>query len=605
MTKLSKRQRHHSPGLRIFAAAVLVCCGLLVLLVKLYYEQIHTVDKHNDRVRRQTLRRIRIPADRGMILTADLQILAENRPRYDAVFYLEEMRREAPRGKTADYAVQAAEDLAEAMGISSTVTREDVIRHINLTPGLPFPAFRDLTEEQLARFYQASTRVCGTGVELNWERYYPCGSLASQLIGFVRNAEPLSASDRKEYNYYLPDAEGRSGLERIFDGMIAPGVRGLRGEPGYSVVQVDYLGYRNQELLDSVPPTFGNHIILTLEAEAQRIAERLLTGYQGAIIVMDADNGDIIAMATAPGYDANDFVPSITQARYNEFLNDPGKPLINRAISGTYMPGSIIKPLIAVAIQEAGIPPERTVDCDGRTKIGTATIRCTAVHGPVDMEKAIERSCNDYFIEMGMETGFDPILSVLKRAGLGRQTGIEIAGASGQLPDLEAFRRIEKRSWNRANTALLSIGQGMITVSPLQAVRYAAAIANGGFLVRPRLLKSVNDDHGRPLYTCGEPAGEDMGVDPAHLEVIRRGMRRVVTRGSGKSAANAAIELYGKTGTAEVGSRENRRKNVWFMGFGTHADRTYSIIVLLENEQSGGRDCAPVAAAFFLDYITP
>ena len=591
------------PGFRIMIIAVIACCGLMVLLCKLYYEQIYTSDKHNDRVRRQTVRRIRIPAERGMILTSDLEVLAANRPKYDIVFYLEEIRRDAPRGKMSEYAVAAAEKIASAIGVESKVTKEKIKKHSNMTPGLPFHAFEDLTAVETARFYQMIPAINGTGVEVSSVRSYPQKNFAAQLLGFVRDVEPLSASDRREYNYYLPDAEGRSGLEKIFDGEIVPGVRGLRGEPGCSVVQVDYLGYKNQELIEAVPPTFGNHIILTIEAEAQRIAEDLLKRYNGAMIVMDADNGDIIAMVSTPGYDANDFVPSISKEKYDSLLNDPGKPLINRPVSGTYMPGSIIKPLIAVAIQESGISPQRTVICDGRTKIGNATIRCTSIHGPVDMEKALERSCNDYFIEMGMEIGFDAILSVLKRAGIGNVTGIEIPGAAGQLPDQELFRKMEKRSWNRANTALLSIGQGMITVSPLQAVRYTAAIANGGFLVQPRLFKSVNDDHGRPLYTSGGRKGVETGFDPEMLEVVRRGMRRVVLRGSGKSAGNDVIDLFGKTGTAEVGPRSNRRKNVWFTAFGTHADRTYAIIILLEDEQSGGRDCAPIAAAFFLDYL--
>ncbi len=598
------RVKKSFPGLRLLIISAIVFCGLSVLLFKLYYEQIYTVDKHSDKVRRQTVRRIRIPAERGMILTSDLEVLAANIPQYDIVFYMEEIRSGAPRGKMADSAVAAAERIANAIGVKSEVTKEKIIRHSNITPGLPFTAFHDLSTEQLAKFYQMLPAINGTGVEISSVRYYPQKNFAAQLLGFVRNVEPLSASDRKEYNYYLPDAEGRSGLEKIFDGEITPGVRGLRGEPGCSVVQVDYLGYKNQELIETVPPTFGNHIILTVEADAQRIAENLLRGYNGAMVVMDADNGDIIAMTSTPGYDANDFVPSISKERYDELLNHPGKPLINRPVSGTYMPGSIIKPLIALAIQEKGISPSKTVVCDGRTKIGTSTIRCTAIHGPVDMEKALERSCNDYFIEMGMEIGFDAIVSVLERAGLGSVTGIEIPGAAGQLPDQELFRKQEKRSWNRANTALLSIGQGMITVSPLQAARYTAAIANGGFLVTPRLFKSVNDDHGRPLFTAGKRNGSETGFDPGMLEVVRRGMRRVVLRGSGKSAGNDVIDLFGKTGTAEVGPRNNRSKNVWFTAFGTHAGRTYVITILLENEQSGGKDCAPIAAAFFLDYFS-
>ena len=591
------------PALRILAAGLLAMTGLIVLGVKLCHEQIHSTAMHNARIRRQTVRRIRIPAPRGRILSSDLKILAENRPCFDVVFYLEEMRREAGRGRTADYAVAAADAIAAYLDIASDVTREKVIRHINNTPGLPFTAFQNLDKRQLADFYEFESQLRGVGVECRFERFYPERRLAAPLLGFVRKAEPRAAGDRGDYNYYLPDSEGRAGLEKACDGDIAPGVRGLLGTPGYSLVQVDYLGYVNRELIDTVDATPGNNVILFLDSEAQKICESLLEGRRGAIVVLDGDNGDVIAMASAPGYDANEFMPSISRARYQQLLNDPDKPLINRPVSGTYMPGSIIKPLIAEAIMEAGISPSETVECDGQTGIGSAVIRCTSVHGPVDMEQALQYSCNDYFIEMGMRIGLDAILSVLRRAGLGAPTGIEVPGASGRLPDTEEFRRREKRAWNRANTALLSIGQGMITISPLQAARYFAAIANGGFLVEPRLVKSVNRYDGRPLYTAGGRRGSETGFTPEALEHIRRGMRMAVRSGTGKSAANAAIELYGKTGTAEVGSRNDRHKNVWFAGFGRRGGRTYVIVILLEDEQSGGRDCAPLAAAFFLDYL--
>lgn len=592
-----------SPALRILTAGLTAMIGLIVLGVKLYREQIHSTDEHRARIRRQTVRRIRIPAPRGRILSSDLKILAENRPCFDVVFYLEEMRREAGRGKTVEYAVAAADAIAAWLDIGSDVTGEKVFRHINNTPGLPFTAFRNLNERQLADFYEFESQFRGVGVECRFERFYPERRLAAPLLGFVRNAEPRAAGDRGEYNYYLPDAEGRAGLEKACDGDVAPGVRGLLGTPGYSLVQVDYLGYVNRELIDKVDATPGNNVILSIDSEAQRICEYLLDGHRGAMVVLDGDTGDVIAMASAPGYDANEFMPSISSRRYNELLNDPEKPLINRPVSGTYMPGSILKPLIAEAIMEAGVDPGETVECDGQTRIGNASIRCTSVHGSVNLEQALQYSCNDYFIEMGMRIGLEPIISVLRRAGIGSPPGIEVPGASGKLPDADEFRRREKRSWNRANTALLSIGQGMITISPLQAARYFAAVANGGFLVEPRLVKSVNRSDGQPLYTAGDRRGSDTGFSPAALAHIREGMRMAVKSGTGRAAANAAIELYGKTGTAEVGPRSERRKNVWFAGFGSRGGRTYVIVILLEDEQSGGRDCAPLAAAFFLDYL--
>ncbi len=595
-----------SPGgarWRLVVVAVLLLAGLGVLSVRLYFEQIHRGENHREQVARQSIRRIRIPAPRGRILSSDLTVLADNLARYDAVFYLEEMRQPGARRRMLDYAMDAARELAARFNRDNPVTEAKLLYWVNHYPGLPFVAFEGLSPEELAVFFEAAPYWRGLGVETCYERIYPCRSLAATLIGYVRKDDPSEAADRREFFYYLPDWGGRGGVERFFNGAVSDAIRGLRGVPGYSLVQVDHLGYVRRELIETVPPEPGSNVVLTIDARAQQIAEELLRGKVGAMVVLDADSGEVLTLATAPGYDLMSFMPGISSAEYQELLEDPDRPLLNRSIQGTYMPGSIIKPLVALAIQNAGVSPEEEIVCDGRTQIGDAVIRCTGVHGPTDLGRALERSCNDYFVEMGIRTGLDAEALVFRSAGLGRDPELELNAAHGQLPDREEFRRRERRAWNSHNTGLLSIGQGMISISPLQAAVYTAALANGGRLLRPHILKSINARDGRVLYATPVVETGRLEASKAALDEVRSGMRRVVEFGSGRSAANQALELSGKTGTAEFGPRDRLRKNTWFIGFGERNQRRYAIAVLVEDSASGGRDCAPLAAAFFLRYL--
>ncbi len=431
-------------------------------------------------------------------------------------------------------------------------------------------------------------------------REYPFGSLAAQLIGYVGNEDPGDADDRREYFYYLPSLEGRSGLEYQYN-------EKLSGKAGSQFVMVNSNGFVHEQLEEPTPPENGFDLRLTLDIDGQLAAERALKGRRGAIVVMSANSGAVRVLASSPTFPPGDFVPSISRARFKELNEDPAKPFLNRAVQGSYMPGSTIKPLTALAALENGIPETKTFDCEGATPHGySGRIRCTGIHGELDMRRAIMKSCNVYFVELGIEVGINALSRMFESAGIGKKTEIEIAERAGYLPK-------DGPSWNENETAYVSIGQGKVEVTPLQAAVFYGAIANGGTMYRPYLIDHIYD-HDRltgsrlnvfdavPLRTGRLAASQNS------LDVVREGMYLVVhdSGGSGRRGNIRSADLYAKTGTADVGRGANATKNTWFNGFVKHprTGELLSFAAVVEQGESGGGTTAPIVAEMFTEWFS-
>ncbi len=596
---------------RIGLLGGIVLVGVGVLTAKLYYEQVRRGDNYRERVSRQSVRRIRIPSRRGKIFSSDLKVLADNAARCVIVFYPGEMRRPGrhSRRQTVEYIYGAAAAVAAALRRDNPLTRTEISRHLNTRPGLPIRLYSGLLPEETAPALALIRQYPGIGLEDDAVRRYPCGKLASHVLGYTGRDNPRSAGDRGDFFYYIPDFVGRSGLERSFDQPDSDQGRncGLRGVPGFSLVQVDSQGFVRNSLLASRKPVDGQHLILTIDSRAQEFAEQALQGERGALVLLDADSGAVLAMASSPSPDLARYTPYLPQDYYRSLLRDSDRPLLNRAINGTYTPGSILKPLVALAMLRGGLDPQRRIYCSGRAAIGTGGIRCAARygHGELDLVEALERSCNVYFIESGCEIGRGAIAEVLDSAGIGRRTGLELADSRGVAPTESYKRRYYGGEWNRFDTAQLSIGQGIVLLTPLQAAVYTAAIANGGSVMRPYLAETMVSQQGSVLWRRRPEVVGRLAAAGADLAVVRQGMFQVVhsPTGSGRRADNSAIALYGKTGSAEVGSGGSRRTNTWFIAFGTHRGRTYAASLLIEEGVAGGSTCAPRVAEFFRRYL--
>jgi len=607
-------QEEESPGFLV--DAFLIRVGLLalvafllfsVLAIRLWNIQIVRAAEYEYKDRRQSARRIRVPAMRGEIFSREGKPIVRNRSSYNVLFHLAEMTTERSRDR-AKFIMNQADQIARVIGRKNPLALETVRRHLNTQPGLPITVFRDLSDKERGCLNELYPPIRGMEITAEPMRDYPSygeeekNNLAAQLIGYVGNGDPGNADDRREYFYYLPSLVGRSGLEYQYNKI-------LSGEAGSRFVMVNSSGFVYEELEDPTPPVNGSDLYLTLDIDGQLAAESVLEGFHGAIVVMDANSGAVRVMASSPTFLPSEFVPSISYDRFKEMNEDPGKPFLNRAVRGSYMPGSTIKPLIALAGLENGIPSSKTYDCDGIGHHGYGQgIHCTGIHGKLNMMQAIMRSCNVYFVELGVEVGINQLSYMFESAGIGRKTGIEVAESTGILP-----RNGPK--WNKNETAYVSIGQGKIEVTPLQAAVFYGAIANGGTLYKPYLIDHIckrDPLSGMPVNESGtvpEQTGT-LAASENSLNIVRDGMYRVVhdSHGSGTKGRISSAVIYAKTGTANVEARPGAEatKNTWFNGFVTHpgTGELLSFAAVIENGESGGSTTAPLVAKMFTEWFS-
>lgn len=661
----------------------------IILVSTLWKEQINQGAFYNKAIKSQSVRRIRIPAPRGRILTSDNFVLADNVPVYNVVFHLNEMRLPGRASSTIQHIIDASEKIAKLIGkenplqydilfffkrmkygdidyimktkqqfekllnkkghltkstvkkyltkypkraytvfenLSSTqfqaikklakktrgiiLTDNLIKKHVIHHPALPLKVFENLNEIEMAKISEMIPTVKGLEIVTVPQRRYQYGNTACHILGYVRKADPSNAPDKKDYSYYIPDYQGKKGIEKKYDTFIPEArmpLTGLRGIPGSSLVLVDFRGFVYKNLGNIVPVKAGHDIVLSINFKAQKIAERLMSGYSGAFILLDASTGAVLTMVSSPEYNLSKFIPILSSKYWNKINNDPQKPLLNKAIAGQYEPGSIIKPIVAYSLLSNGMDPNETIDCEGRSYIGNASIRCAAHfgHGPVNVVTAIEQSCNVFFIEQGRVLGLEKISETMASFGIGDKTGFPLFEKKGLLPSRSELYYTAGRKWTTFDTALISIGQGQVQVTPLQAAVYMATLANGGNLWRPYLLKEVLDEEGNKVFINKPYLRKNLKLNKTYLSYIKQGMYEVIhgKKGSGKKGNAKKITLYGKTGTAEKGPRTRRTKNTWFAGFGSYKSKTYSFVVFVENGQSGGKTCAPIASTFFDNWL--
>ncbi len=593
--------KENRPFLRIGIIAFVIMVTYTIIGLRLWDLQVVSASKYKEKAAKQYARQIRIPAVRGRILSSDGKLLAGNRVSYDILFHISEMRQSGKFSKTVKHIHKEAAKAMELIGRPMQITEKDIIHRMTIYPGIPMTIAQDLSAEELARITEMQPPIQGLEIVPAPRRYYPGKSFAAHLIGYTGISDPGTAEDRREFFYYLPDPAGRAGVEKLCNDA-------LRGAPGKKIVIVDHRGFVHKEEGKVQNAENGADVVLTIDAKAQKIAEKLLKGLRGAITVVDADNGEILAMASSPAYDLNAFIPRISAKKYKELLYDPGQPFLNRSAFGSYMPGSIIKPLVALAMLENGHDADSRIRCDGVSNIADAKIRCTAYfrggHGPLDLPQAIELSCNDFFIDGGRAAGIRKLAKIFAQCGIGKKSGFLLSERSGRNPDPAKYR-----NWNAYDTSLISIGQGKIELTPLQAVLYTAAIANGGTLYKPILVKAIREENGKEIFTASPEKNSILSVSQASLNTVKQGMNQAVNSpmGSARRARNSSIRLAGKTGTAEVGPPNDRYKNTWFIGFGTTTvkgkKKTFAISILVTHGESGGLTCAPLAKAFFEEFL--
>jgi penicillin-binding protein 2 len=545
--------------------------------------------------------------------------LAENRPSYNLDLYIEELRpafdemftlaragRKLTRAQRNDLrtrvrfaaisnAVQRAAQLAQQ---PLQLTERQFRRHHDQWPYRPLPVLQNLTPQQTAQVLEQSVGVAGLELEVQPVRHYLLGADLAHHLGYLSRADLVTDPEESGCNYSLPSYQGAVGLEWALE-------KELSGAAGIKQVVVNSLCYREAESI-WIAPTPGRNAVLTIDAQIQKAAAAALRSAgpntRGAIVVMDPQNGDLLALASAPAYDPNEFVWPISEERWRE-LNDPKlRPMFNRATQGTYPPGSVFKVITALACLESGVLHSANLTSQlnnpGYYQLGRRRIRDTAAPGDYDFRRAFKRSSNTYFITYGLKAGRERILELGRHFSLGQRTGVPTRqDAGGYFPRPEEVRWL----WNEGNTANLCIGQE-ITVTPLQVAVMTAAIANGGKVLRPRFVFRTEPpepglDENGTNYFAPQLRGE-VPVKAENLEIVRAAMLADVEdpEGTGRAAKVPGLDVCGKTGTAQIQRGGVVVEHItWFASFAPYANPRYVVVVMVEGGVSGTVTCAPLA----------
>jgi penicillin-binding protein 2 len=575
---------------RSIAAGIIALLLLLVVSGRLFYLQVLKHDYYSTLSQGNRIRIEPVPPRRGLILDRNGVVLADNQPAFNLELVREQVGDmksvDATLAKLVDIGVVRAEDMpAVRRGILSHKVYESV------------PVKLQLGEEEMARFAVHRYEIPGVDIRASLARHYPFKDHGVHAIGYVA---AISEDDQKRIDsveYAGTTLIGKLGVEGAYEAQ-------LHGKPGFREVLVNAAGKPVEKqgeyvpVLNSRPPVAGKDLILGIDMRVQQVAEAALTGKRGSVVALDPKTGDVIVMASTPGFDPNTFVRGLSVAEYRALATDIDVPLLNRALRGAYPPGSTVKPLYALAAQKYGVlTPEQTQFCGGFFQLPGSSnkYRDDKKHGNLDMREAIAQSCDVYFFRLAHMMGIGRMDEFMQAFGYGQLTGIDIAGEKPGLyasPEWkkQQFKRAADQVWFPGETISMGIGQGPITVTPLQQAHFASELAERGQIVAvPHLVSAIRapdtDATTRIASRFLKP------VDTAYPSLVKP----------------LRYKFAGKTGTAQVftvkqtestktkATDERKRDHAWFIAFAPIEDPKIAIAVLVENGGFGGSTSAPIA----------
>ncbi len=592
---------------RLAVAGGLVLLAFFLLFARFFWLQVVQHEHYRTRAEDNRIALVPIVPNRGLIVDRNGTVLARNYSAYTL---------EIMPSKVAD--LEAVID--ELAGIVDIQPKDRKRFRKLLEESRNFeslPIRTRLSDEEVARFVAQRFRFPGVDVKARLFRQYPNGDLASHALGYIGrvNDRDLASIEKNEAedNYRGTEHFGKTGLEQKYEFE-------LHGQTGFEQVEVD-AGGRAVRVLERTPPVPGSNLVLTLDAKLQQVVEKAFGKRRGALVAIEPSTGGILALVSMPGYDPNLFVDGINLQDWEALNTSEDKPMVNRALNGAYPPGSTFKPFMALAALETGKrTPQQSIADPGFFTFGGHTFRDDKKggHGIVDMYKSIVHSCDTYYYVLANDMGIDAIANFMRQLGFGSPTGIDIEGESkGVLPSQawkkERFRKPEQQKWYAGETISIGIGQGYNAYTPIQLAQATAAIASGGVLYRPHLVKYVeNINTGERTLVEPQPL-RTLPFKPANIEVIKRAMVGVNTEGTGARAfAGAEYVAGGKTGTAQVYSlkggkyeaskvQERLRDHALFIAFAPAEQPTIALAVLVENGGFGAQTAAPIARQV-LDY---
>jgi penicillin-binding protein 2 len=609
---------------RALVTGALMALATLGLIVRLILLQVVRHEYYSDLSQGNRVRTEPIPAARGLILDRNGEVVASNQPAYQ----LELVPEEVP-GWPAQVNVRRTLQSLAALGLLRTEEIDELLRTIASSRSFDSVPIRlRMSDDDVARFAVRRFEFPGIDIKTRQTRWYPNGDLAVHALGYVGaiSEEDLKHIDRAAYAGTA--LIGKLGVESTFE-------HPLHGQNGFREVLVNAQGRSVErqgpleQNLRKRAPAAGEDLLLSVDLKLQRAAEAALAGHRGAVVALDPNDGDVLALVSLPGFDPNLFARGITTAEYNGLANDIDRPLFNRALRGVYPPGSTVKPLLALAaLTYHVIDPANHRYCAGSFHLPGSSFIYREYHnehhGYVDLDDAIVVSCDVYFYGLADALGIDRIAAFMEPFGFGALTGIDVGGEkTGIRPSKEwkekAFARPADRAWFPGETVSIGIGQGYLSVTPLQLARYASIIAARGKRWQPRLVVGFrNPTTGAVRRLAPVSSGEVQGIAPADWERVVRDMVGVTQRGTAAAiGAHAPYTFAGKTGTAQVFTvarterynaqniNERLRDHSWFIAFAPADAPRIALAVIEENGGAGASAAAPIARkvldAFMLD----
>jgi penicillin-binding protein 2 len=611
---------------RIVILSGIIALALLLLLVRLGYVQIVRGDDYRAHIKGHSQLTVRLPAVRGEICDRNGIPLVENRASMEVEFYLPDIVRawkqehgSVPkrRYRGLDHGMPVNKEepdiirivnesivpRLEKLGLAGDYNTRKLQVHFRDNAEVPYVYRQDLDFETMARFSENNLDLPGVTVTLKPVRHYVYGAMAPHLFGYVGMPREIDKEEAAQFNFYQPDVEGKAQVEAAYNDV-------LKGTPGTRFLQRNAHGVIDGEN-SRIEPKQGAKVCLTIDARIQYIVEKALRVVgRGAAIVLDPNNGEILAMASVPSFDPNQFVPSISKADWEKLAKDQTDPLMNRAINA-YAPGSTFKLCTALAGIRAGVG-NKEFDCTGGVQYGDKYMKCWVLtakpqqppHGHEDLSSAIKNSCNSYFFQYGNAAGIDQIDAVGALLGLGRKAELPLNNvAAGVLPGPSWLAQARHRErWSPGYTANTSIGQGDVLATPLQMSVIGAAVANWGTVLQPHLVKKVTTQDGALQKETSKNIEADLlkdqGISADQFEKVRRGMWKVVNDESG-TARKARLKdevVAGKTGTAQFFRNGIKDYHTWFLCFAPYENPRYVVCVFVQGGKSGGSVPAPIAA---------
>ena len=570
---------------KILILSYIIISAFFFLVMRLWQLQVLQGDEYRKLSEANRLRIVNIPAPRGIIFDRNGIPLVKNSPYCYASVIPDEF------DKTR------AGLLAKVLGVPV----EEVLEKLNspdLSPFVPIRLKQGLSLRDIAYIEARRSDYPGLIIEAEVNREYPLGDVGAHLLGYLGKPSPSQLKD-PVFSDIPPDMFiGQWGVEKLFDST-------LRGVPGKRIIEVNALG-REIRMLQETPPVKGRDITLSIDINLQKKAEEAFGERAGALVAVQPETGEILGLISKPSFDPNLFTKGIDPNAWEAITKDKRNPMLNRALQSQYPPGSTFKIVTAIAgLEEKVITPDTKVDCKGGIRYGRWYFGCWRKHGHgvISLHRAIVESCDVYFYEVGRLLGIDNIYTYATGLGLGSKTGIKLGNErQGLIPNTKWKLEKKKLPWYPGETFNAAIGQGYVSVTPIQQAEMISSVANGGVLYRPSLIKGI-----KPVV-LGK-----LNVSPENLEIVKKGLFGVVNEpsGTGSAAKSYLTSIAGKTGTAQVvttgrGSRssaEKFRDHAWFVAFAPFEKPEIALAVLVEHGGHGGSAAAPIAKTAIEAYI--